>query len=297
MIFLFGYVKPQKWELLLREYDQYNGVYCSLCRRLGRSYGPAAKLALNYDCTFFSIVLIALSSRAPRFERKRCTVNPLKKCTYCLSEEEIDAAAAVTVILSYFKIRDNIEDSPWYKKAAYYCLLPVAAYARRRAAEKFPEYDSVVSSAMEEQKKAERGAGLGPDGCAEPTANMLAGLLGLSAGARENTAAARVLHEFGYYLGRWVYLMDAADDLEKDLASGSFNPFALKYGIRGGDAEGIRAAKHGANEALNMTLARLSAALHLMNLNSFGSVIQNVVLKGLPEMQKELLFQKEKTNV
>lgn len=294
---MFGYVKPQKWELLLREYDQYRGVYCSLCRRLGRRYGPAAKLALNYDCTFFSIVLIALSPRVPRFERKRCTVNPMKKCTYCLSEEEIDAAAALTVILSYFKIRDDIEDSPWYKKAAFFCLLPAAAHARRRAEKEFPEYDAAVSSAMEGQRKAERGAGLGPDGCAEPTANMLAVLFELSAGGGENTAAARVLHEFGYYLGRWIYLMDAADDLEKDVASGSFNPFAVKYGIRDGDAEGIRAAKSRANEALNMTLARLAAAFHLMDLNSFGSVVQNVVLKGLPEMQKELLFQKEKTNV
>lgn len=295
---MFGYVRPQKWELLVREFDQYKGVYCSLCRQLGRRYGPVAKLALNYDCTFFSMTFIALSVREPGFERKRCTVNPLSKCTYCLERDKADAGAALTVIMTYFKIKDDIEDSPWYKKAAYRCLLPFAAPARRRAAKKYPEYDSIVSSAMEEQKKVEHGENPGVDGSAEPTANMLASLFTLLAEGEKNTPEARVLREFGYYLGRWVYLMDAADDLEKDVASGSFNPFAVRYGIRRGDAgEKLRTAKAGANEVLNMTLARLGAAFQLMDLNSFAPVIRNVVLKGLPEIQKELLFQKEKTNV
>lgn len=296
---LFGYVKPQKWELLLKEYDQYTGVYCSLCRQLGRRYGPAAKMALNYDCTFFSIVLISLSGKSPSFERKRCTVNPFKKCPYCLAETETDAGAALTVILSYYKIKDNIADSPRYKRAAYRCLLPFAAYGHRRAAAAYPAYEAIVSSAMRDQAKAESEENAGPDRCAEPTANMLARLLVYSSGKEEDAAESRVLHEFGYYLGRWVYLMDAADDMEKDAASGSFNPFAVKYGIRPGekDAEKFRRAKAGANEALNMTLVRLDAALQLMDLDSFEPVIRNVVLKGLPQMQKELLFQKEKTNV
>ena len=295
---MFGYVRPQKWELLLREYDQYTGVYCSLCRQLGRRYGPAAKMALNYDCTFFSIVLIAISKQSLRFERKRCTVNPLKKCTYCLSENEIDASAALTVILSYYKVKDDIKDSPWYKKAAYSCLLPLAAHARRRAAVKYPEYDGIAAAAMREQEKAEQCAEAGLDACAEPTAKMLAALFELSSGKEKNAPAARVLREFGYYLGRWVYLMDAADDLEKDIASGTFNPFAVKYGIDSetGNAEKLRSAKSSANEALNMTLARLDAAFQLLNFNCFAPVIQNVILKGLPQMQKELLFQKEKTN-
>lgn len=291
---MFGYVKPQKWDLLLREYDQYKSVYCALCRQLGRRYGPAAKMILNYDCTFFSIVRIALSTRSPRFERKRCTVNPLKHCTYCLSEEETDAAAALTVILSYFKVRDNIADSPWYKKAGYYCLLPAAACARRKAAGRFPAYDAAAEAAMREQSRVEHSADSGPDACAEPTAGLLAVLFESAAG---NARDARILHEFGYYLGRWIYLMDAADDLEKDAASGSFNPFVARYGVRPGDTEAIRAAKAGANEVLNMTLARLGAAFRLLECKSFGSIVENVVLKGLPEMQRELLFQKEKSHV
>lgn len=44
----------------------------------------------------------------------------------------------------------------------------------------------------------------------------------------------RVLEQMLYHLGRWVYLIDAADDLQKDAVSGNYNPVALRYGLRDG---------------------------------------------------------------
>ena len=291
---MFGYVKPKKSELLVREFEAYNGIYCSLCRQLGKSYGPFAKLTLNYDCTFFALVLLALVPKhCPEFSVGRCTVNPLKKCTFCSSGAELEFAASLTVILAYYKVRDDLKDPGVLKRVAAGFLFPMAALIHRKAIRKQPEIESVVSMSMERQQTVERADHLGLDQCAEPTALMLGKLLPLAAEREAAAPDGRVLQQVGYYLGRWIYLVDAADDLESDLHSGAFNPFAAlqKQG------KPLSEIHNYANQVLNGTLSRLGAAANLLDFNALGPIVRNVLLLGLPQIQKELLDKKEKGNV
>ncbi len=298
---MFGYVRPQKSELLVREYEQYKGVYCSLCRQLGKSYGVASRLTLSYDCTFYALMLFALNPECPGFQSGRCVVNPLKKCTYCnAGENEFTTAAALSVIMTYQKIRDDIADSHFFGKIRAYLLLPFAAHARKKAAHDFPKIDSIVSTAMVEQKVAEREESPSIDLCAEPTAKMLQQVFETVLGINEDkgNTEVRILRQFGYYLGRWVYLIDAADDIEKDIKSKSFNPFIAKYHLNeSSTAQELDSVRNYANQVLNLTLSQLIAALNILDFQHFSSIIKNVILKGLPEIQKELLFKKEKMNV
>ena len=88
---MFGYVRPQKSELRVREYEAYRAVYCSLCRQLGKSYGMFARMTLSYDCTFFALWLMALHKKCLGFREGRCVVNPLKKCGACIGGgDELD---------------------------------------------------------------------------------------------------------------------------------------------------------------------------------------------------------------
>ena len=101
------------------------------------------------------------------------------------------------------------------------------------------------------------------------------------------------LERFGYFLGRWVYLMDAADDLGKDLKEGSFNPFAARLGLEGQrelTEEERKVADLFCNQALNATMAQMLPAFHLIDLEAFGPILENVVEKGLPQVQREILF-------
>ncbi|HEX2986391.1 MAG TPA: DUF5685 family protein [Caproiciproducens sp.] len=299
MIFVFGYIKPQKSELLVREYEQYKGIYCSLCRQLGESYGFTARLALSYDCTFYAMLLLAFRPVCPGFQTKRCVVNPLKKCVFCTSgEDEFKMASALCVLMTYYKIRDDIQDGRLRGKLRGYPLLVLASHAKNRAARDFPELDSIIAEMMEQQKTVERSSDSGIDGSAEPTAAMLMKIFELSAGPTEAPEGAqkRVLRQVGYYLGRWIYLIDAADDIEKDLKLKSFNPFVIQYHLEQ-DTIKINQAKEAANQVLNMTLAQLIAALNLLKFRHFGPVIENTIKKGLPSIQQELLFKKENSNV
>lgn len=296
VINLFGYVKPQKSELLVREFEAYRGVYCALCRRLGKDYGFPARLVLNYDCTFYAVLRLAVAeSTEPDFYRGRCVVNPLKKCGFCRENgQELASAAALTVILAYYKVKDNIADSGFFRRLLSFAVLPFFKRKKRKAAKKYPELERIVASAMQEQAKVEH-EDCGIDRAAEPTAKMLAGIFEtIGAGS----SLGRILHEAGYYLGRWVYLMDAADDLQKDIKKKNFNPFAAHFKLTPESTqEQLEKARDFANEELNSTLARLSAAVELLEMNSLGPVVRNVVANGLPMMQKELLYKKESGNV
>jgi hypothetical protein len=300
MIFLFGYVKPKKSELLVRELEVYNGVYCSLCKKLGKVYGPAARLALNFDCTFYALVLISIcKNRLPQFEAGRCVIHPLKKRIFCNSQgEEFHQAAALTVILLYYKLLDDIQDSKTIKKLPKFLVLPMIRHAYRKAVSDFPHLGEFVAEAMKKQREIESSEKPGLDQCAEPTAHMMEQIMEFSSGEEQTSPKSRVLNRFGYYLGRWIYFIDAADDLEKDIKSGAFNPLAIRFHLDyNSPISDIWKARAYANEVLNQTLSQLSAAFNLMEMNEMGSIVRNIVVLGLPQMQKELLFEKENPNV
>ena len=294
---MFGYVQPQVSELLVREYQQYKGVYCSLCKELGKSYGILSRFTLSCDCTFFSLQLLGLRSSAVSFEKGRYVFNPLKRCSFCAHRpEELKLSAALSVLMTHHKLRDDRADSGFFGKLRAGLLAPLVYRPRKKAARDFPELAQILEETVGRQTQLEQEEEPSLDACAEPTAQMLSRTFGLL--AQEDTADRRVLETFGYFLGRWVYLMDAADDLEKDVCRREFNPFAVQLSLTKETApEQWQQAKLYCNEVLNATLSQAIAAFQLMGFERFGSILHNVVFQGLPDLQKKLLFEKEKHDV
>lgn len=287
---MFGYVRPFKSELLVREYDQYKAAYCQLCRALKDHYGRAASFTLSYDCTFYALLALSTQEAKLSLHHGRCVVNPLKKCDFLRSDgEAYHKAAALSVLLTYHKLRDNLEDDSFWKSFGSRVFLPFVSRKAKRAAKEYPFLAGEAQKAMEGQRQAEQSGG-GVDACAEPTANLLSALFGeLSCDKMQAVA----LERFGYFLGRWVYLMDAADDLADDLKEGAFNPFIPRLGLSGKtelSCEERKAADQAMNQALNATAAQMLLAFQLIDTQNFGPVLENVVEKGLPEIQREILF-------
>ena len=217
---MFGYVRPFKSELLVREYDQYKAAYCQLCRALKEHYGRAASFALSYDCTFYALLMLSTREARLSLHHGRCVMNPLKRCDFLESGGEVyHKAAALSVLLTYHKLRDNLEDDSFFKSLGSRLFLPFVSRKARKAAEEYPFLAQEAQKAMDGQRQAEENAG-GVDACAEPTANLLAALFKELACDSLQGAA---LERFGYFLGRWVYLMDAADDL-LDAEGGGLQP-------------------------------------------------------------------------
>ena len=274
---MFGYLQIHKDELKVKEYEAYKSVYCGLCKQLGRDYGFLTRLILSYDCTFYAILLMSLKRSCTGFSDGRCKFNPLKKCKFAdCKDNAYSKASALSVISAYYKVVDDIDDSGFFKRIALKIVKPFFGRRQKKAARRFPEIENIVSEMMKNQKAAENDELVTIDKAANPTAKMISDLAALEGG---NDLQKRVLSEFGYQIGRWVYLIDAADDYEKDKKSGNFNPF-IKADIN--DKDYI-------NSVLSQSLARAYDAYNLLDIIDFKPIIDNMMLYGFPNIQNAVL--------
>lgn len=296
---MFGYVRPFKAEMLVKEHDAYKGVYCELCRALGRYYGPLMRMTLSYDCTFYALLALNQRDAAVKAERKCCACNPLKKCTYvcpqsgdAYAEECFHKAAALSVIMTAHKCRDNIEDENAFKSLGARLLYGLSRRALKKASADYPFIAEAAQKMMEEQRAAEHAETVSLDACCAPTAEMLRTVFE-ELGETESEKA--VLRQLGYFLGRWVYIMDAADDLSDDLLHENFNPFIAKLGLSDFTGQALPreqsdAADRECNAVLNGSLAMVIPAVNLLPQGQFTGILENVLKQGIAEMQREILF-------
>lgn len=266
---MFGYIRTHRPELKVREDEIYKGIYCSLCRELGRRYGVLSRMFLSYDATFLALAVLALSDDKISFEQKRCPFNPAKKCHFCTQQlDAIAFAADVSVLLLYHKIRDDIRDSTLFKALLFRIMLIFVVRPFKKAQKFRPEAATQIALYMERQNAVEEKQSPSVDEAAEPTALLLQSLY---ATGETDDDQRRVRERIGYCIGRWIYLIDAFDDIEKDRKSGNYNPFLLSgqdnYEKIKGD--------------LLMTAGEAANAFELLNVRKFAPILSNVIYDGL----------------
>ena len=274
---MFGYVKIAKGDLLVKEYETYKSIYCGLCKEIGKKYSVFARFILSYDCTFYATLLLSLNNSSINFERKCCVCNPFKKCTYCKTDNsELSKAAALNVILSYYKIIDDIQDSGFFKKIFYKMVKPLFSHWRKKASKIYPEMDNTVFTMMKSQSEIEKSQNCILDLASDPTAKMLGEILKFEG---KTDKEKRILYQMGYSLGRFIYFIDAVDDYKKDIEKNNFNPF--KYI----DFEKYETMQRNLSQAI----ATFYDAYNLLEIKNFKGIIDNVILKGLPTVEEEIL--------
>ncbi|MEE0265267.1 MAG: DUF5685 family protein, partial [Acutalibacteraceae bacterium] len=202
--------------------------------------------------------------------------------------DELSLASAITVVTVYYKLEDDIKDSSFIKSLPSRLLKPVASGWRKKSLKKYPEVDKIVGELNDNQARAEALENPDIDQSAEPTAVMMQKLMLLLAKNDEEKA---IFGEFGYFLGRWIYLMDAADDYDKDIKKKNFNPFV--YALKDKQLTQEQRSEY-INSVLNVTASRIVAAFNLMQVKSFTAIAENLVTMGLGEMQKKIIFDKNK---
>ena len=150
---MFGYVRPNRDELKVRELRDYEALYCGLCHALGRRHGFFARFFLNYDFTFLAMLL---DGSKPTAERKHCPARLWCRKKGCICAGSVDAAADAGTILSYWKLRDTVADGPFWKGTAARVLSFLLRPGYRRAAQARPEFDRAVHSCLEELQALEQ---------------------------------------------------------------------------------------------------------------------------------------------
>lgn len=283
---MFGYVKLFKPTITMGEYEQYKGIYCTLCKQMGKRYGLLSRFTLSYDMTFLALLHMALEEENPHFCPSRCSFNPTKRCLKACHTAAIDRTADVGIILAYYKLKDTLADEGIFKKIGAWLALPFAAAAHKKAQKLAPETDAAVAQMMAAQAAVEKSDNVSLDRAAEPFALLLETL---AAQAATDEKQKRVLERFGYCLGRWVYLMDAVDDLADDLKKGRYNPYIGTRQLQKGDEQGVKDARAYSLYTLNACLAECKAAYELLEIRRFDGILRNILEEGMAHAQKRVV--------
>lgn len=261
---MFGYVVINEQELKVREVGVYRSYYCGLCRMLREQYGISGQMTLTYDMTFLILLLSDLYDAGDELGETRCIAHPFEKhATRC--NEFTEYAADMNILLSYYSCLDDWSDehkmhkllaSKLLKKK---CTRAGADYGHKAAVIK-DRLDRLHASEAEKETDIDKVAGYFGDIMSELFA------------VREDDWEVP-LRQMGFYLGKFVYLMDAYDDLEKDMKSGSYNPFlAMKD-----DPE----LDEKVRQILTMMISRSCEAFELLPCVENLPILRNILYSGV----------------
>lgn len=269
---MFGYVRPSLARLSHEDKDRFSAMYCGLCRTLGRRCGKAAPFILNYDFTFLAVLLAPAEPEAPL--HRRCAIHPLRGRDYFPENAALELAADCSVILAWWQLRDAIQDEKGLE-AKYRAAALALGPAYRRARQKRPEFDRSTRQHLAElsQLEEERCPSM------DQAADTFARLLQSAAGEVNDTVKRRILEQVLYHLGRWIYLVDAADDLAKDFTSGSYNPLIYRYGLTEGKL--TEDARESLVLSLDHSIRLMAAACELWDFGVWTPIIQATVYEGM----------------
>jgi len=284
---LFGYVKAFKPNMRMCEYESYRAVYCSLCRELGRTYGPLARLTLNYDFAFLAVLGISLEKEFCGFKKTHCVFNPMVRChcTQCMSES-LNYSTAAAMIMLYYKFKDDIADKGFFACIPKLLFLPLVSHTHKKALKKYPEIEQFVKAGMERQVNLEKDNCSSIDRAADPTAEILSKLFSKFASSEEEK---RILQRFGYCMGRWIYIIDAVDDLNDDIKSNNYNPLILAYNVKECSFPLPEDLNNRLTESLNVCISEAACAFALLKTKRFDEILKNIICEGMPQVQKEVL--------
>lgn len=220
---MFGYVTINKPELKIKDYDRYRTYYCGVCHALRDEHGVASQLSLTYDATFAAVLLTALYEPKTKRKSARCMIHPGGKKTY-LENAVIAYVADMNLVLSYYKCLDDWSDE---KKAAKLLYSRAIRRKVKCVGKRYREKLANIRENLQTLSECEKHGSRNLDELAGTFGNIMGEIFAYYPGTGEDWS--EELRQFGYQLGKYVYILDAYDDVAEDMKKGRFNPFTERY--------------------------------------------------------------------
>lgn len=278
---MFGYVRINKMDLTFREFENYKGYYCGLCRYLKKNHGEISRLGLNYDVTFLIVLLTALYKPNSEIIEENCIVSPFKKKKKIINEIT-EYAASMNIILSHYKLEDNLLDDKGIKDILAYNIYKGKL---NLAYEKYPRKAEIIKQQMKLLNELEK----------EKTSNidMVSNTFGEVMGeifSYKDDSYEEDLRRIGFNIGKYIYILDAYEDLEEDHKKGRYNPFN-EY-INKKEELKVRVDK-----LISISLGLLASSIDKLNLQINRGIIENIVYSGVYMRYKNILNKGSESNV
>lgn len=273
---MFGYVVVNRPELKIREYEEYQGYYCGLCRTLKKNYGFAGQMVLSFDMTFLLILLTGLYEPEEIKLREHCKEGIIKRKLKTVNRFS-DYAADMNVLLTYYKLLDDWEDEGKYSRLAASKIIKKQAVKARL---KHPLKAAFIRNRLRKLKAYEKNG--------EKNIDVTAGCFGEI--TREiflwrKDEWEKELGKMGFFLGKYLYITDAADDLEEDKKKGEYNPLLKKY-KKQADREDFEAIREEAKKIRIMMMAECAKSFERLPVIKNAEIIRNILYAGVWNVRK-----------
>lgn len=272
---MFGYIRPFKPRMQFYEYEIYHGFYCGLCKELGRNYGQIFRFTLSYDFAFLGMLYNSYHGDTVKMQRQRCVAHPLRKKNCLCCGSDLDYTCAAAVISVYHKVCDEISDSGFIRSLFFRAVRRLIKKGYKKAEKLLPRVAAEVDKYMKMQSELERENCPSIDRACEPTAKIMSVIAGNISDKPEDRER---LSAFGYHLGRFIYIADAYDDIEKDKKNRNYNPLLINF-------SDVSGARQFAMDNINMSLAQAAEHYAQCGFKKFKGIIDNVVYLGLPNFR------------
>lgn len=265
---MFGYIIVNKQEMKFREYDCYQSYYCGLCQNLKERYGRSGQITLSYDMTFIIMLLSSLYEPEMKQDCCKCIAHPLEAHP-TRQNQFTEYAADMNILLSYYKCLDD-----WADEKKLFGRAGAVSLRKKndRISEKYPRKSEKIYALLEQirlyEKAGERNIDLASGCFGEIMGEILA--------YREDEWEAQ-LRKMGFFLGKFIYLMDAYEDMEKDAKSGNYNVFLYKR-EECSDEESFEKSVF---MILNMMMAECSRAFETLPIIENVEILRNILYSGV----------------
>ena len=261
---MFGYVVMNKPEIRFKDFDLYRSFYCGLCRELREKYGISGQITLTYDMTFVVVLLSALYEPPTQKGTTRCVIHPV-----CRQPVRKNAAteygADMKVRLTYYKCMDDWEDEKKFAALGYGKILQ---RKNNRLSSRYPEKAEKIRKLLEKLSQMEKAGETDIDKMSGCFGQIMEEIFAWKKDVWEYS-----LRRMGFYLGKFIYILDAYDDVEKDVKNGNYNPFAEKYIMKGFD-EQVR-------QLLIMMMAQTCREFEKLPIIKYTDILRNILYSGV----------------
>ena len=260
---MFGYVTASVKELTPEQKVRYNAVYCGICRRIRIQSSQIARLGLSYDMAFLALLLMSLYEPEEDTGDRACALHPLKPKPW-IDNRYIRYAADLNVALAYYNFLDDCQDD-----GKVTAKLMADAFGRQYPAieEKYPRQCAAIRDCIHRLNELEKANCPNPDEPAGVFGELMAELFVVEADLWAPT-----LRKLGMALGRFIYLLDAAVDYDKDKRKKKYNPYL---------AMGQEKDRSRWEEYLVLTMGRCTANFEMLPLVQDKALLDNILYSGV----------------
>ena len=276
---MFGNVLIDKPNILIKDYETYRAYYCGLCKSLGKEYGMLLRLTLNYDIVLLALLGHNYEQVEPVYLTEHCITHPVRKVPTVKNNAVLTRVADINIILGYYKATDDVIDENKHR-----LWKSTIGTKLKKAEKKLPEFARAVKEGYEKIRESEK-----ENRSAERIADLFGQIMMACADALTEKGDSN-LKKLLYYVGKWVYYVDAMEDIKEDCEKKRYNPFLRKDTVWS-DTVYAEAEKE-ARPFLYDCIDRMIEVYNTMEINFGEGALANIVYRGFKARTEQVLAAK-----